>query len=70
MGKILSRRSIESSGAGRSGPAGPVWYGAVLDADGREIPITEAMIQRALAQLDAQLQLPCPHHLAQHRRSR
>ena len=49
-------------------PAGQTWYGAVLDDEGREIPITEAMIQRALNQLDARVHLPCPHRLAQRRR--
>ena len=48
-------------------PAGQTWYGAVLDDEGREIPITEAMIQRALNQLDARVHLPCPHRLAQRR---
>jgi len=45
-------------------PNGQTWYGAVLDEDGREIPITEAMIQRALNQLDAHVHLPCPHRVA------
>ena len=48
-------------------PTGQTWYGAVLDDDGREIPITEAMIQRALNQLDARVHLPCPHRIATRR---
>lgn len=59
MGKIvpLKRR-----------PTGQTWYGAVLDEDGREIPITEAMIQRALHEFEARMHLPCPHRLAQRHR--
>lgn len=59
MGKVvpLKRKSTDQT-----------WYGAVLDENGREIPITEAMIQRALNQLDARVHLPCPHRLAQRSR--
>ena len=58
MGKIVPLKRKQ---------AGQIWYGAVLDEDGREIPITEAMIQRALNQLEARAHLPCPHRIAQRR---
>lgn len=59
MGKVAKLRISSPRRSEAQGGSG-TWQCALVDEDGRETPITEAMIRRALARLDPRNAFPGP----------